>query len=106
MNHVKVLGVIFDKRIIQRLHIEITEAKAFRTIITVYSLIKSERLIANIKRILHEALIISVMTYACPACEFSADTEHLKLQHLQNKGLHTIGTFPRCTTLRDLHVAS
>jgi hypothetical protein len=28
-NHVKYLGVIFDKRIIWRLHIEIIEAKTF-----------------------------------------------------------------------------
>jgi hypothetical protein len=31
VNHVKYLGVIFNKRITWRLHIEITEAKAFGT---------------------------------------------------------------------------
>jgi hypothetical protein len=45
VNHVKCLGVIFDKR----LHTEITEVKAFRTFIRIYSLTKSERLSANIK---------------------------------------------------------
>jgi hypothetical protein len=49
-----------------RLHIEMIEAKAFRTFIRIYSLIKSERLSANIKLTLHKALIRSVMTYACP----------------------------------------
>jgi hypothetical protein len=34
--HVKHLGVIFDKRITWRLHIEMTEAKAFRTFIRIY----------------------------------------------------------------------
>jgi hypothetical protein len=29
----------------------------------------------------------------------------MKLQRLQNKVLHTIGSFPRCTAVRDLHVA-
>jgi hypothetical protein len=27
----------------------------------------------------------------------------LKLQPLQNKGLHTTGKFPRCTSVRDMH---
>jgi hypothetical protein len=61
---VKYLGVIFDKRMTWRLHIEMIEAKAFRTFIRIYSLFKSERLSANIKLTLHKALIRSVMTYA------------------------------------------
>jgi hypothetical protein len=48
VNSVKYLGVIFDKRMSWRLHIEIIEAKAFRTFIRIYSLFKSERLSANI----------------------------------------------------------
>jgi hypothetical protein len=39
------------------------EAKAFRTFITMYSLLKSERLSANIKLALHKTLITPVMTY-------------------------------------------
>jgi hypothetical protein len=88
-----------------RLHIEITEAKAFRTFIRVYTLFESECLSANTKLTLHKALISSVMTYACPACEFAADTHLLKLQRLQNKVLRTTGKFPRCTPVRDLHTA-
>jgi hypothetical protein len=45
------------------------------------------------------------MTYACPAWELAADTYPLKLQRLQNKVLRTIGNFPRCTPVRDLHTA-
>jgi hypothetical protein len=81
------------------------EAKAFRNLLQSYSLFKSERLSANIKVTLHKALIRSVMTYACPAWEFAADTHLLKLQRLQNKVLRTIGNFPRRTPVRDLHVA-
>jgi hypothetical protein len=47
LNHAKYLGVIFNKEITWRLHIEMTEAKAFRTFIRVYSLFKSEHLSAN-----------------------------------------------------------
>jgi hypothetical protein len=45
------------------------------------------------------------MTYACNAWKLAADTYPLKLQLLQNKVLHPIGNFPRCTPVRDLHTA-
>jgi hypothetical protein len=52
---------------------ETITAKAFRKIIRVYSLFKSERLSANIELTFHKALIRSIMTSTCPACEFAAD---------------------------------
>jgi hypothetical protein len=73
--------------------------------ITTYSLFKSKRISANIKLTLHKALIRSVITYACSAWEFAADTHLLKLQRLQNKVLHTIGNFPRHTPDCELHKA-
>jgi hypothetical protein len=42
VNSAKYLDVNFDKRIIWRLHIETIEAKAFRTLIRLHSLLKSE----------------------------------------------------------------
>jgi hypothetical protein len=82
LNSVKYLGVIFDKRGTWRLHIEMIEAKAFRTFIRIYFLFKIERLSTNIKMILHKALIRSNMTYACPAWEFAVVNHLLKLQRL------------------------
>jgi hypothetical protein len=41
INHVKYLGVTFDKRITWRLYIEMIEAKALRTFIRIYSLFKN-----------------------------------------------------------------
>jgi hypothetical protein len=96
---------MFDKKITWRLHIEMIEAKAFRTFIRIYFLFKSERLSANIKLTLHKALIRSVMTYISPAWEFAVDSNLVKLQRLQSKVLHTIGNFPRCTPICDLHMA-
>jgi hypothetical protein len=81
------------------------EAKAFRTFIRTYSLFKNERLSAKIKLILHNALIRSVMTYACPAWELPPDIHLLKLQRLQNEVLRTNGNFPRCTPVHNLHTA-
>jgi hypothetical protein len=105
VHHVNYLGVIFDKRITLRLHIEMIEAKVFRIFIRIYSLFKNERVSFNIKLTLHKALIISVMTYAYPASELPADTYLLKLQRLKNKVLRTIGNFPRWEMIRGLYTA-
>jgi hypothetical protein len=56
-----------------RLHIEMTEVKAFRTFIRIYSLLRNEHLGTDIELTLHKALIRSVMTYACPAWELAED---------------------------------
>jgi hypothetical protein len=80
-------------------------AKAFRTFITVYSLLKSKRLRTNIKLTHHKALVRSVMTYVCPAWEFAADTHLIELQRLQNNVLRTTGNFPRRTPVREIHMA-
>jgi hypothetical protein len=101
VNNVKYLGVIFDKKMTWRLHIETIEANAFRTFIRLYSLFKSERLSVNIKLTLHKALIRYVMTYDCSA----AETYLLKLQSLQNKVLHTTDTLSRRILVREMHVA-
>jgi hypothetical protein len=45
------------------------------------------------------------MTYACPACEYVADTHLLKLQHLQNRILCTVANLDRWTPVCELHVA-
>jgi hypothetical protein len=90
ISHLKYLGVIFDKRITWRLHIEMIEAKAFRTFNRMYSIFESEHLSTNIKLTLHKALIRSVMTNACLAWQLVADTFLLKKQRLQSKVLHTI----------------
>jgi hypothetical protein len=52
-----------------------------------------------------KALIRSVMTYACPSCDFAADTHLFILKLLQNKVLRTFGKFPRNTLLREMHMA-
>jgi hypothetical protein len=106
VNNVKYLGVIFVKNVSWRLHIEMIEAKAFRTLIRIYILFKSEQLSTNIKLTLHKALISSIiMTYVCSVWEFSADNRLLKVQRLQNKVLSTIAILPRRTPVRDLHMA-
>jgi hypothetical protein len=67
-----------------------------------YFLFKSGRLSSNIKITHYEALIRSVMTFACPARELAVNTHFLKLQRMQNKVLRNTGNFPRCTSVRDV----
>jgi hypothetical protein len=97
------LGVIFDRRMTWRLHIEGTVAKALLTYLR--TLFSSERLSTNIKLTLYEALIRSVMTCACPTWEYAADAHLLKLQRLQNRVLRAIGNLDRRTPVREMHVA-
>jgi hypothetical protein len=42
VNSVKYLGIIFDKRMTWKLHIEMIKAKAFRVFLRLYSLLKNE----------------------------------------------------------------
>jgi hypothetical protein len=105
VNRVIYLGVILNRKITWRLHIEIIEAKAFRTFIKVYPLFKSERLSGNIEVTLQKALIRTIMTYACPTWEFAAENHLLKLRRLQSKVFRIIDNFPRRTPLRYLHMA-
>jgi hypothetical protein len=104
-NHIKYLGVAFDRKITWRIHVEKIEAKAFRTFLRIYSLFRSERLRANIKLTLHNSLIESVVTYAWREWEFAADTQLLKLKRLQQKVLVITGKLSKREPVRDLHVA-
>jgi hypothetical protein len=45
------------------------------------------------------------MTYTCPSWEFVTENHLLKSQRLQNKVLRIIGSFPRRTSVCDMHVA-
>jgi hypothetical protein len=103
VNYVECLGVVFDRGIAGALHIETIEVGAFRTLIRIYSPLKSENLGANIGLALHKALVDSVITYACPSWELAADTYLLELQRMQSRVLLTFGGFRGCTPVRDLH---
>jgi hypothetical protein len=72
--------------------------------VSIYLLLKSERLNINTKLTLYNALIRYIMTCACLARKFAGDSHVLKLQRLQNKVLLTTGNLPRRTPTRDLHM--
>jgi hypothetical protein len=100
---VKYLRVIVDKKFIWKLHTETVAAKDLRMFLSIYPILKSERLSVGAKLISYKALIRSVLICACPAWEFAADSYLLKLQRLQNRALRPNGNLPRYTPIRDLH---
>jgi hypothetical protein len=80
-------GVTFDRRITWSLYIKMIKPRPSECFWTdPYS--KRKRLNANIIPTIHETQITSVMTYAWPAWELTADTYFSQLQHLQNNVLH------------------
>jgi hypothetical protein len=89
-NNVTYLSVTFEGRVTLGRHIERTVAKALCTYIRTDSLFKNGHLNTNIKFMLYEALIRSVMTYASPTWEYAADTYLLRLQHLQTRMLRKL----------------
>jgi hypothetical protein len=105
VKEVKYLSVIFDRKITWKCHTETIATKAFRTFVSIYFLVKSERLSAKTKLNLYKALIRSKIPYACPTWEFAVDSHLLELQRLQNRVLRTIGNLSRRTPTHALHLA-
>lgn len=100
----KYLGVILDKKMLFRRHIEWNRAKAYGRLKALYPLINYHSHL-NIKTAitLYKALIRPIITYACPAWGHAAKTHIKKLEIVQNKILYTITKLPRVTPLRTLH---
>ena len=100
----KYLGVILDKKLLFRRHIEWTRAKAYARLKALYPLINNRRKI-NIKTAvtLYKSLIRPILTYACPVWGYSAKIHIKKVEVVQNKILYMITKLPRVTPLRTLH---
>jgi hypothetical protein len=86
-NHVKDLGVIFDQKLARKLHTETIATKALLIFFSIYPILKSERLSVGAKLITYKELIRSMLTYACPAWKFAAESCLLKLQRLKKQSL-------------------
>ena len=84
---------MYCDRIAWRFHIEINKDQVFRTFIKVYFLFNTQQLCTNIKWTLQKVFISYVMTYTHPTHVFAADIHLLKLLHLQNKTVCSIGSF-------------
>jgi hypothetical protein len=88
VNHVKYLSVIFCKKNYMEITYRNDHCQGPMYIFCIYPILKSECLSVITKLTLYKVLIGSVLTYACPAWEFSAESHLLKLQCLQNSSPH------------------
>jgi hypothetical protein len=71
--------------------VEMIEAKTFKAFIAIWSLLRSERLCADIELSYNGRLIISAITYCFPTGDFEADDYFSKLQRCQYMVCRTIG---------------
>jgi hypothetical protein len=67
VNNVKYFGVIFIKKLHRDYLHKPIASKALRAFISIYILLKSERLSVNAKLTFYKTLIRSIISYACPA---------------------------------------
>jgi hypothetical protein len=94
VNSAKYLGVIFDRRLTWRLHIEKPPAKALSTYIRTYSVFKSKHLsrVQSTNSINHDLCL----------SHLGVCSGLMKLQRLQNRVLRAIGNLDRRTPVHDL----
>lgn len=87
----KYLGVVLDKRMTHRKHIEYVTSKANIAIRTLYPLLsRNSKLHISNKLLVYKLAIRPIFTYACPAFSNIANCHVKKLQIIQNKALKMI----------------
>lgn len=100
----KYLGVILDKRLRLKPHIQHTIKKVNFTIKSLYSIInKNSKLSIENKRLLYTSVLRPIMTYAAPVWCGIASPEISKIQRLQNKCLRLVTNSDRYTRITYLH---
>ena len=107
LDTVKYLGMILDKRVTYKNHINYSIEKCNNITKLLYSLIhrKSKLNISN-KRLIYLLIIRSVLLYASPVWFESAKTHIKKIQVTQNKYLKMIYAKPKLFSTRRLHLIS
>lgn len=103
-NTLKYLGIIFDKKLTFKDHIQTAIAKTNAATKILYSLInRRSRLNQNSKLLLYKVALRPIITYACPIFSTASKTHLQKLQICQNKLLRTILNSPPRTTTVSIH---
>lgn len=90
-DEVKYLGLILDKKLTLKPHIDYVIKRANTAIHTLYSMInRKSKLHTNNKLLIYKLAIRPIFTYACPAFGNIAKTHIKRLQVQQNKALKLI----------------
>jgi hypothetical protein len=103
-NVVKYLGVMFDKRLTFRSHIEYSCSRALKFIRILYPLIcRNSHLCRSNKLLLYKSIFRSILSYAVAVWIGCAKTHFAKLQRVQNKCLKIIHNLPFFYNTEKLH---
>jgi len=100
----KYLGMVIDKRVTLKPHVEYVTNRAHTALRQLYPLIsRNSHLDVRNKLLIYKLAIRPIFTYGCPAFESMAKTHLQKLQVLQNKFLRIVLNKTRYERITDLH---
>lgn len=100
----KYLGMIIDKRVTLKQHVDYVINRAHTALRLLYPFIsRNSKLDLQNKLLIYKVAIRPIFTYGCPAFEEMAKTHLQKLQILQNKFLRIILNKSRYDRITDLH---
>lgn len=103
-NEAKYLGMVIDKRVTLKQHVEYVSDRAHTALRLLYPLIsRNSHLDVRNKLLIYKLAIRPIFTYGCPAFESMAKTHLQKLQVLQNKFLRIVLNKSRYEKIKDLH---
>lgn len=106
-DEVKYLGVLFDKRITFKSHVDYACNKALKFIRILYPLInRRSSLYIDNKMLLYKSIFRAILTYGAPVWASCAKTHLLKVQRVQNKCLKIIHNLPFFFSTEKLHEAA
>lgn len=90
----KYLGIIFDKRMSWKEHINYVKSKYLNALNKISFIINSPSLDYQNKTLLYKSVLRPILTYAASVWGFTFNTHMEKLQILQNKTLRRASKFP------------
>ena len=100
----KYLGMVIDKRVTLKHHVDYVTNRANTALRNLYPLIsRNSQLDVRNKLLIYKLAIRPIFTYGCPAFENMAKTHIQKLQVLQNKFLRIVLNKTRYDRITDLH---
>lgn len=102
-NSVKYLGLMLDRSLTFKPHIENASIKGLKSFRAQIPLLKTQNLNLNVKKLIYSAIVRSRLTYACPVWSHAAYSNIKQLQIIQNKALKFILQRPFRTHTTDLH---
>lgn len=103
-NHIKYLGLIFDKKLTWNANTKAVLAKTNKQYGAIYPLLnKNSKINLRTKTNIYKSLLRPVLTYGAPSWCTASKTHLIKIQRMQNKILKTIANTPRHALNRVLH---